>query len=253
MPEIPDISIRTIQIPKVPVWQAIPPQSIPDAPPITLQLGFPIAEMPGCVETRNTQPGNPSIYEDDPRGNLVVCDGTMPSYRPLDFTPGTLKYGPVKPPAADPEPKKSADVANQPTGSLPLAPQPSANIQNVNTILPCPPPDAIPLGAKNKSQTAVIVGYKMVDGKCETEYEPLPLPTVISNYLPGAPVVVTTTAIAAAATTSAIMVKPLGDYLLRIIKPTVKQAVKKIKKRFGAQDDFESVFERRQYQRELRR
>mgnify|MGYP007121424838 CR=1 FL=1 len=183
----------------------------------------------------------------------MVCDGKMPSYRPLDFTPGTLTYGPVKPPAIDPGPQKSADLANQPTGSLPLAPQPSANIQNVDTNLPCPPPDAIPLGAKNKAQTAVIVGYKMVDGKCETEYEPLPLPAIFSNYLPGAPVVVTTTAIAAAATTSAIMVKPLGDYLLKIIKPAVKQTIKKIKKRFGAQDDVESVFERRQYQRELRR
>ena len=253
MPEIPDVSIRSVHIPTIPAWQSIPPQSIPNAPPITLQLGFPIAEMPGCVETRNTQPGNSEIYQNDPRGNLVVCDGTMPSYRPLDFTPGTLTYGPVKPPAADPEPKKSTDLANQSTGSLPPALQPSANAPNVDKILPCPPPDAIPLGAKNKSQTAVIVGYKLVDGKCETEYEPLPLPTVLSNYLPGAPVVVTTTAIAAAATTSAVMVKPLGDYLLRIIKPTVKQAVKKIKKRFGAQDDVESVFERRQYQRELRR
>ena len=250
--EIPEISIRSVHIPTIPAWQSIPPQSIPNAPPITLQLGFPVAEMPGCVETRNTQPGNPSIYEDDPRGTLVVCDGAMPSYRPLDFTPGTLKYGPVKPPAADPEPKKSADVANQPTGSLPLA-QPSANIPKVDTILPCPPPDAIPLGAKNKAQTAVIVGYKMVDGKCEAEYDPLPLPTILSNYLPGAPVVVTTTAIAAAATTSAIMVKPLGDYLLKIIKPAVKQTIKKIKKRFGRAGEIESVFERRQNQRMLRR
>ena len=240
-------------MPEIPAWQSIPPQSIPNAPPITLQLGFPVAEIPGCVETRKTQPGNPEIYQDDPRGTLVVCDGTMPSYRPLDFTPGTLTYGTVKPPAVDTDTKKSADVAGQPMVPLPLVPGEATNVPNVDTLLPCPPPDGIPLGAKNKSQTAVIVGYKLVDGKCETQYEPLPLPTVISNYLPGAPVVVTTTAIAAAATTSAIMVKPLGDYLLRIIKPTVKQAVKKIKKRFGAQDDFESVFERRQYQRELRR
>tara|TARA_R100000406_G_scaffold2267_2_gene1993 strand:- start:3276 stop:4037 length:762 start_codon:yes stop_codon:yes gene_type:complete len=252
MPQIPEIGIRTIEVPEIPAWQSIPPQSIPNAPPITLQLGFPIAEIPGCVETRNTQPGNPEIYENDPRGTLVVCDGTMPSYRPLDFTPGTLTYGTLKPPAVDGDTKKSADVANQPTNPLPLVPGEATNVPNLDTILPCPPPDAIPLGAKNKSQTAVIVGYKMVDGKCETEYEPLPLPAIVSNYLPGAPVVVTTTAIAAAATTSAIMVKPLGDYLLKIIKPAVKQTIKKIKKRFGRAGEIESVFERRQNQRMLR-
>ena len=230
----------------------MPPQSIPNEPPITLQLGFPVADIPGCVETRNAAAGDEQVYTDDPRGNLVVCGAEMPSYKPLDFTPGILNYSRAQPPRIKTDTKKAAGVSSQPqpTSSLPGG---VPDVSNVVKELPCPPPDAIPLGAKNKAQTAGIVGYKMVDGKCETEYEPLPLPTILSNYLPGAPVVVTTTAIAAAATTSAIMVKPLGDYLLKIIKPAVKQTIKKIKKRFGRAGEIESVFERRQNQRMLRR
>ena len=40
MPEI-----RTIGIPEVRVWMAEPP-SVPQAPPVTLQLGVPVIDMP---------------------------------------------------------------------------------------------------------------------------------------------------------------------------------------------------------------
>ena len=95
MPEIPEIGVGRVYVPEIPTWRGIPPQSIPQEPPITLMLGFPVADIPGCVETRSTQPGNADAYTNDPKGNFVVCDGTMPSYDALDFTPGTLTYGPV--------------------------------------------------------------------------------------------------------------------------------------------------------------
>ena len=230
----------------------MPPQSIPSEPPITLQLGFPVADIPGCVETRNAQPGNERAYSDDPRGNVVVCGAEMPSYRPLDFTPGTLTYERAKPPAIDPDIEKPADGTNQPDGAS-LPPSADLDVSNVATELPCPPPDAIPLGAKNKSQTAVIIGYEVVDGKCEAIYEPLGIPTIIGNYLPGAPVVTTTATIAAVATTAAIFAKPLGDFLLKAVKPTVKKAIKKIKEKLGKKVKVESVWQRRKFQRSLRK
>ena len=209
--------------------------------------------MPGCVETRNTQPGNEKAYDTDPKGNFVVCDGTMPSYRPLDFTPGTLTYGSAKPPTQiEQPPKKSAGKQNQPkepssvTGSAP-------DIPNLPTELPCPPPDAIPIGAKNKSQTAIIVGYQRIDGICEAQYEKLDIPAIVNNYLPGAPVVMTTAAIAATATTSAIVAKPLGDLVLKVVKPLVKKTIKKIKAKLGKKIVPESVAERRKFQRALRK
>ena len=152
MPEIPEIGVRRISVPEILEWRSIPPQSIPDAPPITLHLGFPVADIPGCVETRNSAAGNEQIYTDDPRGNLIVCGAEMPSYRPLDFTPGTLNYSRAKPPAIDPDTKKPAKESTQPGNVSPL-PSGGLDIPKVTPELPCPAPDAIPLGAKNKSQT----------------------------------------------------------------------------------------------------
>ena len=252
MPEIPEIGIRAVEVREIPEWQVLPPQSIPSAPPITLQLGFPVADIPGCVETRSSAAGDEQIYDDDPRGNLIVCGAEMPSYKPLDFTPGTLTYERAKPPPIDPDTKKPAEKSNQPD-RIPSSPSADLDISNVAIELPCPPPDAIPLGAKNKSQTAVIIGYERVDGKCEAIYEQLDVPTIIGNYLPGAPVVATTAATVAVATTVAIFVKPLGDILLKAVKPIVKKTIKKIKEKLGKKTVVESVFQRQKFQRALRK
>ena len=235
----------------------MPPQSIPVEPPITLQLGFPVANIPGCVETRNSGAGDKDIYSTDPKGNITVCSGEMPSYKPIDYTPGTLTYGAAKVPQPPEESetkqeKKSAGGTNQPTASLPSSSDLLDKLK-VDTELPCPPPDAIPIGAKNKSQTAVVIGYRRVDGKCETMYEQLPVPAIVSNYLPGAPVVLTTAAIAATATTSAIVAKPLGDYVLKLVKPVVKKTIKKLKEKLGKKIVPESVAERRKFQKSLRK
>jgi len=215
-------------------------------------LGFPVANMPGCVETRNTQPGNKSAYNNDSRGNLVVCDGTMPSYDPLDFTPGTLTYGSAKPPAIQPPKEKTAGGPGQPKSPLPPAAAP-ADSSNVDTELPCPPPDAIPIGAKNKLQTAVITGYKRVNGKCKAQLDPLDIPAILGNHLPGSPVVVTTATIAVVATTAAVLAKPLGDILLKVIKPLVKKTIKKIKEKLGQKIVVESAWQRRKFQRSLKK
>ena len=235
----------------------MPPQSIPTEPPITLQLGFPVANIPGCVETRNSGAGDKDIYSTDPKGNITVCSGEMPSYKPIDYTPGTLTYGAAKVPQPPEESetkqeKKSAGGTDQPTASLPSSSDLLDKLK-VDTELPCPPPDAIPIGAKNKSQTAVVIGYRRVDGKCETMYEQLPVPAIVSNYLPGAPVVLTTAAIAATATTSAIVAKPLGDYVLKLVKPVVKKTIKKLKEKLGKKIVPESVAERRRFQKALRK
>ena len=257
MPEIPEIGIGAVQIPEIPAWRSMPPQSIPVEPPITLQLGFPVANIPGCVETRNSGAGDKDVYSTDPKGNITVCSGEMPSYKPIDYTPGTLTYGAAKVPQPPEESetkqeKKSAGGTNQPTASLPSSSDLLDKLK-VDTELPCPPPDAIPIGAKNKSQTAVVIGYRRVDGKCETMYEQLPVPAIVSNYLPGAPVVLTTAAIAATATTSAIVAKPLGDYVLKLVKPVVKKTIKKLKEKLGKKVVPESVAERRKFQKALRK
>jgi len=252
VPEIPEIGVGRVYVPEIPAWRGIPPQSIPSEPPITLMLGFPVGDMPGCVETRNAQPGNPDAYTNDERGNFTVCDGTMPSFpAALDITPGTLTYGSAKPPAIDPKEKPAA--SKQPAQSpSPMASNPTG-IPNVDADLPCPPPDAIPIGAKNKLQTAVIIGYERVDGECKAQLDPLDIPAILGNHLPGTPVVVTTATIAAVATTAAIFAKPLGDILLKAVKPIVKKTIKKIKEKLGKKNLVESAWQRRKFQRSLKK
>jgi len=45
MPEIPEVEVRSIQLPEVRTWLAEPP-SVPSAPPVTLEIGTPIIDMP---------------------------------------------------------------------------------------------------------------------------------------------------------------------------------------------------------------
>jgi len=215
-------------------------------------LELPVVQMPGCVETRNSQPGNPDAYTTDPKGNFTVCDGTMPSFpAALNFTPGTLTYSRTKPPAIDPKKKPTGD--KQSAASPLPAESPPPGIPNLDPKLPCPPPDAIPIGAKNKLQTAVITGYKRVDGECKAQFKSLDIPAILGNHLPGSPVVVTTATIAVVATTAAVLAKPLGDILLKTIKPLVKKTIKKIKEKLGKTTVVESAWQRRKFQRSLKK
>ena len=50
MPEIREIQIRSLDIPSVPDYLMSPTQSLPVTPAVTLQIGTPIIDLPGCVE-----------------------------------------------------------------------------------------------------------------------------------------------------------------------------------------------------------
>ena len=64
-------------------------------PPITIQLGFPIVELPGCVEAHpdnkigaNNLPLDRNLVNDDPDGVKVLCpNGEYPSYDALNYEP----------------------------------------------------------------------------------------------------------------------------------------------------------------------
>ena len=225
MPEIQEIGVGTVGVPSIGAGQVIPPPRLPDEPPVTLMLGFPVADMPG---------------------------GEIPHYEPLDYTPGQHTHQTAKPPKLDPE-EKPADRSKQPASAPPPAAPSTADTPKVDTELPCPPPDALPLGSKNKSQLAVIIGYEVIDGKCEPQLKPLDLPAIIGNYTPSPALVVSTGAVAAVATTAAILARPLGDILLKAVKPIVKKTIKKIKEKLGKKVKVESVFERQKFQRSLRK
>ena len=249
MPEIPEIRVDAVQVPSIPAWQSLPPQSIPDAPPVTLQLGFPIIEMPGCVETRNTQPVNDSAYDNDPKGNFVVCDGTMPSFPAMDYTPGTLTYGPAKPPPLDLDQKKEPDVSRPAPVPQPTQPGGAPDTPRLPKDPPCPPFGAEPLGSLNKLSTKVLAGYELRDGKCVKIWDPVPMGQVISNYVPAAGPTVSVALTAAFATTAAIFAKPIASVLQKLAKPLTKKVVKKVNQKLGRKVKPESLQQRRVVQR----
>jgi len=269
MAEIPEIKLPRISVPEIPTWQALPPQSIPSAPPVTLLLGFPVADVPGCVETRNSQPGNKDAYNNDPSGNIVVCGGTMPSYNPPIYNPALATTAPevaaTEAPSVDSETasqlvenatkasKKAAKKKSQASSpaqttstNIPGAP---IDISNLPTDKPCPPFGAKEIGSFNKLGTEILTGYELRDGECVKLWESVSVEQVVDNYLPDAGPVVSISLTAAVATTTAIFAKPIVSILQKLAKPLTKKVVKKINQKLGRKEKLESLQERRAQQR----
>jgi len=147
--EIPDINVRDVQIRdiSIPNWMTTPPQSIPPVVPVTQQIGSPIIDIPGCVEAHldNKKGKNSKLVEDDPDGARVFCDGNMPSYNPLDFTPENLTITkpaevPVVPTPKTPELKTPEIPKATPpaTAVVEEQPEPEPEIPWVEKYLPAP-------------------------------------------------------------------------------------------------------------------
>ena len=85
--EIRGIDIRSVEVRdiRIPSWMTNQPR-LPSAPPVTVQVGVPVIDIPGCVEAHidNKKGTNDNLVEDDPKGARVFCDGNMPSFNPID-------------------------------------------------------------------------------------------------------------------------------------------------------------------------
>ncbi len=194
------------------MWKIEPPQSLNiPAPPVTVPLGFPIIDMPGCVVTRKTNRENSALVNNDPDGNVVLCQAEYPSYDAMDYTPEELVY-----------PPKGDTQRYQP--EIPAADAPPAE-----KIEDCPPPGAAEIGTKIEDGRKEIIAYQLIGNKCITQYKKLTTTQQIVNAIPTAPQVVSTTGITLIATSSALAT----PILLKAIKPIVKQIINKIKKKLG--------------------
>ena len=113
--EIKDINISGVSIPDVTVVDpgnySSPP--IPVAPPVTVNIGVPIVDIPGCVEAHETNnPKNNQIKSDDQRGLVTYCDAGVPSYNPISFEPEQMiitRPTPV-PKTKTPDPPETPEV-----------------------------------------------------------------------------------------------------------------------------------------------
>ena len=210
MDKIPKINVQRIE--PVPLWKIQPPQSLNVPVPVTVNLGFPIIDMPGCVEARKNSRENSALLNSDPSGNVVLCQAEYPSYNAMDYTPEELVY-----------PPKSEEQR------YPQPPIPAADTPPPKKIEDCPPPGAAEIGTKIEDGRKEIIGYQLIGNRCVTQYKKLTMQQQVINAIPTAPQVVSTTGITLIAT-SAALATPL---LLRVVKPIVKQIINKIKKNLG--------------------
>ena len=158
----------------------LPQVAIPQAPPVTLDIGVPVIHLP--------------------------------HFNPMDMEP-EVEPQPVKP--AAPKPAKP----------------PAAK----------PPPVKLPKKEAPKSEAPPVIAEPTVEIK--------PLPQRIVEAIPTIPQAVNTAGTSAIAI-SAALATPI---LLKAIRPIMKKALKKLQKALGKKVKVESVYERRKFQRSLRR
>jgi len=251
--EIPDISagdiqVRQLDIPTIPTWIGDTPQSLQIAAPVTVNIGSPIVNLPGCVESHPDAGKNKKLAEEDPNGVKTYCDGTVPSFNPINYEPNQMIL--TKPSGADTKQNEENSFVETPELDIPknLTP-PSNNTPQVEC--PTPAQEAKePVGTYLDGFRKKVTDYQLVGNQCIQITEKVPLPEQVIAGLPSAGSVMTTGGIAVVATASALMAKPLADVLLKVIKPTVKKVMKKIAAIRGKEIIVLSVAERRAEQRE---
>jgi len=242
MPEIREIQIRSLDIPSVPDYLMYPTQSLPVAPAVTLQIGTPIVDLPGCVEAHPD--GSPQLAQDDPRGAKTYCDGSVPSFNPIEFEPNQIL--PTQKPKVDTKQPKPPDTPNLP---IPKTPAATAKVDCPTPVQAAKEPVGTYLGGFRKKVT----GYRLVGNVCVQDTQSVPIPEQIIAGLPSPGAVMTTGGIAVVATASALAAKPLADLLLKVVKPTVKKVMKKIAAIRGKTVPVLSTAERRNEQRDRNR
>ena len=247
MPEIREIQIRELNIPSVPNWSNQYPQAIPPVVPVTQNIGTPIVNLPGCVESHPD--GGPQLAKDDENGVMTYCDGTVPSFNPIEYNAEQMLY--TQKAGVDTRRNEGDKTPETPELPIPKTPPATTKVDNKPKV-ECPTEAqeaAEPVGTYIQGFRKKVKGYKLVDNQCIQITEKVSIPEQIVAGVPSAGSVVTTGGIAVVATASALMAKPLADILLKVIKPTIKKVMKKIATLRGKTLPVLSVQERQVEQR----
>ena len=225
MEPIEEIGIPNVTIPQIVQrdWLIGIPFVPNNDPPVTLQLGFPIVDMPGCVEMHKDNkdyvtglPFDKDLVNQDPKGSTTLCPhGEYPSYEAMDYQPENLVITRETPPPP---------VAPPPEVEPPTPPD-TSNLDKDKEI-ECPAPNQPRVGDLTQNGEERVTGHEIQNGQCVVLYEST---TTLEKYLPSTNQVSTTAAIAVVATASAAAT-PL---LLRVIKPVIKKLTTTIQKKLG--------------------
>ena len=225
MEPINEIGVPFITIPQVKQsdWIYGIPFIPNNDPPVTLQIGFPIVDMPGCVEMHKDNkdhvsrlPFDKDLVNQDPKGSTVLCPhGEYPSYNAIDYQPEQLVITrEIPPPPVEPPPE--------------VEPPPVPDTGNIPTDkeIECPAPNQPRVGDLTQNGEERVIGHEIQNNQCVVLYEST---TTLEKYLPSTNQVSTTAAIAIVATASAAAT-PL---LLRVIKPIIKKLTTTVQKKLS--------------------
>ena len=238
--------IRNVNINDTPDWLKTPSHAVPIYPPVTSQVGIPIVNIPGCVESHRDSSENQTLKDEDSDGVRVYCDAGTPSYNPLDYDPRRLKITTESspPPPVVPNTPEAPETPETKTNT----PPPPAKAECPSRAQELKNPVGKILEGNKK-----ITRYETVGKECLPVFENLNIPDQIVQNIPSAGMITVTASIAVVATTSALLAKPLADLLLKVVKPVTKKVVKKIAALRGKKPPVLSESERKAAQRDRNR
>ena len=216
----------------VPRWMTTQPSVDYLIPPVVVNIGNPIVDIPGCVKAhkdnkihKNNIPIDKDLVKNDSKKAMTLCpDGSYPAYDAMNYEPDQLIITTeTEPPPVAPPPEP--DLNTPQTPSIPKA----------EGDPECPGPTSLRIGAVGPSEKEKVIGHELQKTSqgtliCVELYEPI---NIVEQYLPSAAVATTTASIAAVAGASALLAKPLADLLLRVFKPAIKQVLTKVNKALG--------------------
>ena len=216
----------------IPSWMVTQPNVDYLLPPVVVNIGNPIIDIPGCVKSHKDNkkhktgiPIDKDLVENDSKNAMTLCpDGSYPSYDAMNYEPDqlTITYESKAPPVAPP-PEPDIDTPDTP------------EIPKTKEEIECPGPTSLRIGAVGPSEKEKVVGHELQKTPqgtwvCVELYEDI---GIVEAYLPSAAVATATASIAAVAGASALLAKPLADLLLRVFKPAIKQVLTKVNKALG--------------------
>ena len=209
---IDNIGIAPINTPKINVQVINAPTIRHPVVPVSVPIGFPVIHMP-CVEARRASYENEALVNNDPEGNVVLCEGNVPSFTPMQFVPNDFTYV-----ESDLKQEQEEELPQQVTPEIPTDKK-----KEEIFFVDCPGAKDQRVGDfRNEKRLERVKTHERSENgrECITIYEPV---TFVEQYLPSG-----ATASFTAATALVAASTPL---LLNIIKPLVKNLVKKITSR----------------------
>ncbi len=214
--DIKDASIKDVNIPRIPAFNFVEEPPVHQyIPPVTVNIGSPVVDLPGCVEFhKDERLKRENLPTDDEDGTVVLCDGQVPSYDPMDYEPEQLIIQQeVPPPAVEPPPEIDPPEV-PPTGDL------------GKKEIDCPGPGQLRVGDITESGNEKVVGHELQGTTCVTLYEPT---SPVEKFLPSINQTTSVTALAVVATAGAAAT-PL---LIRLIRPVIKKIWTTVQKKLG--------------------